>query len=77
MLCGSLDERGVWGRMDTCMCVAESLHCSHETITILLVSYPPIENRKFQVKKKKKKKLHVDSYGSFIHNNILPVPLRS
>ena len=22
MLCGSLDERGVWGRMDTCICMA-------------------------------------------------------
>ena len=31
MLCGSLD--GVWGRMDTCTCMAESLHCSPETLT--------------------------------------------
>ena len=22
MLCGSLDGRGVWGRMDTCLCMA-------------------------------------------------------
>ena len=27
MLCGSLDGTGVWGRMDTCICVAESLDC--------------------------------------------------
>ena len=52
VLCESLDGRGVWGRMDTCMCVAESLHCSHETITILLMSYPLIKIKKFQVKKK-------------------------
>ena len=32
MLCGSLDGRGVWGRMDTCLYMAESLHCSLETI---------------------------------------------
>ena len=25
MSCGSLDERGVWGRMGTCICMAESL----------------------------------------------------
>jgi len=77
MLCGSLGGRGVWERMDTCMCVAKSLQCSHETITILLMSYPLIKIKSFRLKKKKKKKLRVDSYGSFIHNNILPVPLRS
>ena len=29
MLCGSLDGREVWGRMDTCICMTESLsyHC--------------------------------------------------
>ena len=25
MLCGSLDVRGVWGRVDACMCMVESL----------------------------------------------------
>ena len=39
MLCGSLDGRGVWGRMDTCVCMAESLHCLPETITTLLIGY--------------------------------------
>ena len=28
VLCGGLDSWGVWGRMDTCICVAESLCCS-------------------------------------------------
>ena len=37
MLSGSLDGKGVWGRMDTGMCMAESLHCSHEPITMLLI----------------------------------------
>ena len=32
VLCGSLDGSGVRGRMDTCICMAESLHCSPETI---------------------------------------------
>ena len=33
MLCDSL----VWRRMDTCIHTAESLHCSPETITTLLI----------------------------------------
>ena len=35
---GTLDRRGVLGRMDTRICVAESLCCSPETITALLIS---------------------------------------
>ena len=46
MLCGSLDGREVWGRMDTWICMAESLHCSPETPTMLLISYAPIKNKK-------------------------------
>ena len=34
------------GRMDTCICIAESLRCSPETITTLLISYTPIQNKK-------------------------------
>ena len=33
MLCGSLGGRGVWEKMDTCMYMAESLHCLPETTT--------------------------------------------
>lgn len=43
MLCGNQEGKGVWGKMDTCMCTAESLHCSPETITILLIGYIPIQ----------------------------------
>ena len=39
ILCGSLDGRRVWGRMDTCTCMAELLCCALETITTLLISY--------------------------------------
>ena len=39
MLCGSLDGKGVWRRMDTGRCMAKSLRCSPETMTILLISY--------------------------------------
>ena len=48
MLCGSLDGKGVWGRMDTCICMAESFHCSPETTTTLLISYTPIQNKKLK-----------------------------
>ena len=33
MSCGSLERRGVWGRMDTCICIAEFLCCPPKTIT--------------------------------------------
>ena len=46
MLRGSLDGRGVWGRMDRCMCMAEFLCCPPETITTLLISYTPIQHKK-------------------------------
>ena len=38
----SLDGRGIWGRMDTRICMAESLRCSPEIIMTLLVNrlYP-------------------------------------
>ena len=36
--------KGVWGRMDTCVCMAESLHYSPETTTTLLIGYTPIQN---------------------------------
>ena len=45
ILCGSLDGRRVWRRMDTCICMAESLCCLPETITTLLISYIPIQNK--------------------------------
>ena len=47
VLLGSLPGKGVWGRMDTCICMAESLCCPHETITKLLISNMPIQNKFF------------------------------
>ena len=55
ILCASLDGKGVCGRMDTCICMAESLHGSPETTTILLICYTPIQNV-FGFKKLKLKK---------------------
>ena len=44
MLYTSLDERRVWGRMDSCICMGESFHCSPETVTTLLIGYTPLQN---------------------------------
>ena len=41
MLCGSLDERGVWERMDTYLFMDEALRCApdyHDIVNQLLVS---------------------------------------
>ena len=37
--------------MDTCICMAESLHYSPENITALLIGYTPIQNKKFKINK--------------------------
>ena len=52
MLCGSLDRRGAWGRIATCICMAESLHHSPETIKTLLIGYTPIPNKKLKQQNK-------------------------
>ena len=36
MFCAILDGSGVWRRMDTCICMAESPCHSSETITLLI-----------------------------------------
>ena len=41
-----------WGRMDTCIYMAESLHRSPETVTTLWIGYTPIQNKKFKVQEK-------------------------
>ena len=53
MLCASLDGRGIWGRINTCICMAESLCCSPETTTTLSIGYSPVQNA-FGIKKIKK-----------------------
>ena len=40
--------------MDTCVCMAKSLHCLPETTTTLLTGCTPIQNKKFKSKKKTK-----------------------
>ena len=50
MLHGSLDRRGIWGRIDTCIHKAESLSFLPETIAAtvitLLIAYTEVQNKK-------------------------------
>ena len=55
---------GSWGRMHTCVWMAESLRCSPETITTLLTGWTPIQNKKFKRKTKTIKELHKVSLTS-------------
>ena len=41
-LAAAADGRGVWGRMDICLFVVESLHSSSETIATVLIGYTPM-----------------------------------
>ena len=51
-LYGSLDHRGVWGRMDTCICMTEPLCSPPETIITLLIGFTLIQNKKIKKKKR-------------------------
>ena len=55
--------RGVWGRVGTCICMAEPFHSSPETITTLLISYTSIQNKMF---------LKNDSHFLLQENNYIP-----
>ena len=58
VLCGSLGGRGVWGRIATCIRMAESLHSSPESVTMLLTSIS-----QYKIKSLKKcKKNHVGKH---------------
>ena len=42
---------GVCGRMDTCVCMVESLCCLPKTITALLIGYTPVQDKKVKPNK--------------------------
>ena len=58
VLRGSLNGRRIWGRMNTDICMAESLCCLPEIYITLLVGYTPI---KIKLKKKKSESCSVVS----------------
>ena len=61
LLCGSLDGRGVWGRIDMCIRMAVFL-CSPPETSTLLISYTPIQNKKFFEKCVKNRNIHNSIY---------------
>ena len=70
MLCASLGGRGVLGRMDTRICMAESLRYSPETIINIVNCCTPTQNV-FGVKKKNKNKIFKKSKEKeSIQNNL-------
>ena len=72
MLCGSLDGKGVCGRMDTCLCVVESLHCLPETVTTLLISYTLIQSKTFKIIMKKNGSLAMTTHLHMVVYMTLP-----
>ena len=50
VLCGILDGRRALGRMDTCICMVESLCGPPETVTIFLIDYTPMQNKQLKEK---------------------------
>ena len=50
-----------WGRIHTCLCMAESHWCLPETIMTLLIGYTPLQNNKF-------KRIMNWRKGNFVHN---------
>ena len=62
MLHGSLDGRGVWGRIDMCICVAETLSI-HLKLSQhrLLIGFTPVQNKKLK-KKLSRLSISLESY---------------
>ena len=62
MLHGCLDGRGVWGKMDTCISMVESLFSVHLKLTTLLIGYACVHT----------KSLWVQFSRSVVSNSLLP-----
>ena len=48
VLCGDLDGKKAWGRVNAYICMAEALCCSPANITTLLTGYMQIQNKKLK-----------------------------
>ena len=73
MLYPSLNERGVWGRIDTSIGMVESICYSPETVKTLLISYTPVQNKMF----KEKEQVYVIYYLFHLLDNVIFVPSAS
>ena len=63
------------GKMDTCTCMAESLHCSPETITTLLIGYTLIQNKEFKNRKRESNKHSLS--GWYVPGTVLSVEVHA
>ena len=45
ILCNNLNGKRIWKRIDTCVHITESLCCTPETNTTLLINYTPIDRK--------------------------------
>ena len=61
--------------MDVCICMAESLSCPPETITTLLISYTPIQNKTFLKKNFNREPLKGFGLKRILTSGILKGPL--
>lgn len=59
-------DRG-WERMDTCVCMVESLCYSTKTTTTLLTGYIPTQSKNFKIKINLKKKNLPENSQDYIH----------
>ena len=46
ILCNNQNGKTIWRRIDTCICITESLCCTPEINTTLLINYTPIRFKK-------------------------------
>ena len=63
--------KGNWGRMDTCVCVAQSLCCALETITVNWLYFNLQYKIKFKINKIDKSKVILYSTGNYIHYPVI------
>ena len=47
ILCNNQNGKTIWKIIDTCICITESLCCTPEINTTLLINYTPISFKKF------------------------------
>ena len=50
ILCNNQNGKTIWKRIDTCICITESLCCAPEINTTLLINYTPISFKKFLIR---------------------------
>lgn len=71
--CAYFITRPVLSQNPTCICMTESLPCSRETITTLLIGYTSVQNLKVQKKKKIYMSIFMVSCAFTRVDNVIPI----